>query len=280
MIQAEQKQEDAPRFAVHYFDNLSSAPFDAAAYSRMKFGSDVVAKRFGYEMADAFFADPAMREILREPCVALSAPATTVPIASTMLLGHFLNRLNRHLDHAGMNPVEWSHVHRNFAFNDNYASAPFHERMAALSNDDLFINRRYVEGKTMIWLDDVVITGAHEQRMENFVRAEGLDNPLVFISYARYSGDDPTTEAKLNHFSVKTPRDIIPMVYQPGFRVTTRSIRLILKLPANEFDEFILSVPRTYLEDLYNCAVVKRYSVHEDYLRNFSVLREKIKETT
>ena len=264
------------RFAVHYFDRLDSDAFDFVSYSHMKFGSDLVAKRFGYEMADAFFADSVMRDILAGPCVAVSAPATTVPIASTMLLTHFLNRLNQHLDHAGMPPVEWSHVHRNFAFNDNYASASYKERMSALSSDDLFINRRYVEGKTIIWLDDVVITGAHEQRMENFIRGEGLDNPLVFVAYARYGGEDPSTEMALNHFSVKTAWDIVSMVHQPGFRVTTRSIRLVLKLPPDEFDVFITMVPRAYLEDLYNCAVVKRYSVHPDYLRNFDILRKLI----
>jgi hypothetical protein len=262
------------RFAPHYFGSLDALPFDGIAYSQMKFGSDKIARLFGYEMADVVFADPTMKAILAGPCVAVSAPATTVPIAATMLLAHFLNRLNSLLDQAGMEPVEWTHVHRNFGFNDTYASADYKERMAALSADDTFINHRYVEGKTIIWVDDVVVTGAHEHRMENFIRGEGLDNPLVFVAYARYTGNEPSTEMTLNHYSIKDAWDILMISGQKGFRVTTRSIRLILKQSPEDFDLFVDRAERAYLEDLYNCAIVKRYSVHEDYLRNFAILRK------
>lgn len=270
-------KRDVLRFAVHYFSHLGTAPFDVDEYSRMKFGSDRVAAKFAREMADSFFA-AFKDDVLAGPCVAVAAPSTTVPIAATMILTHFLNRLNSLLDQAGMEPVEWSHVHRNFAFNDNYANASYKERMAALSSDDTFINRRYVEGKTIIWVDDVVVTGAHEHRMENFVRSEGLDNPLVFIAYARYTGNEPSTEMKLNHRFIKDAWDILPMVNEPGFRVTTRSIRLVLKLDRESFNRFVAEAPLHYLRDLYNCAVVKRYSVHGDYLENFAVLRNIVTE--
>jgi hypothetical protein len=265
------------RFSVHRFDDLDTAPFSTDDYSRMKFGADSVAKRFANEMAQVFFDQH--RELLTTRCVVLPAPATTVPVASTMMTLHFIDRLNVLLDRAGMEPVEWSHVHRNFSFNDTYASADSDTRKEMLARDRTFLNTDYIENATIIFVDDVVITGAHENRMEAFVRDCGLVNQIVLAAYARYDGVVASTEMKLNHARIKTAADMVSLsMDEPDFRITTRGVRLMLGEQPQQFAFLLSEASSDFVRELYRCAIVKGYTRHEPYAANVQVLRLVVQE--
>jgi FMN phosphatase YigB (HAD superfamily) len=258
------------RLAVHRFSSLEGAPFDVGAYSRLKFGADRVARRFGQEMAEAFFA--AHRALLRQPCVVIPAPSTTVPVAATLLSRHFTDRLNALLTREGDTPVEWTQIHRNVSYNDNYASLPSAERRRLLAIDRLYINRGFVAGKLLLFIDDCSITGAHEDKLRAFLAEEGLDNPHAFICYARYEGADATIELRLNHAAVKDARDLVALAAEPDHRVTTRALRLLLEHPEADFDALLRAAPARFVEDSFHAAIVKHYHRHGPYAANFNRL--------
>ena len=107
-------------FSLHKFASLKSASFDVEEYSRLKFGSDRVAKRFGRQMADQFFHE-FYSLLTSTKCVVIPAPSTTVPVAATLLALHFFHRLNSRLAQLGHMPIEMTHVHRDMTYNNNYA---------------------------------------------------------------------------------------------------------------------------------------------------------------
>lgn len=264
---------DAPRgqrLAVHRFSSLEGAPFDVGAYSRLKFGSDRVARRFGHAMAEAFFA--AQRGALRQPCVVIPAPSTTVPVAATLLARHFTRRLNALLVGAGEAPVEWTQIHRNVSYADNYASLPHEERRRLLAIDRLSINRGFVAGKYLIFIDDCSITGAHEDKLSALLAEEGLDNPHAFVCFARYEGADAAIEHRLNHAAIQGARDLIALAAEPDHAVTTRALRLLLEHPEADFEALLRAAPARFIEDSFHAAIVKHYHLHGPYVANFKRL--------
>lgn len=264
------------RLAVHRFSSVEGASFDVGAYSRLKFGSDRVARRFGQEMAEAFFA--AHRALLRQPCVVIPAPSTTVPVAATLLSRHFMDRLNALLTRAGGRPVEWTQIHRNVSYNDNYASLPHEERRRLLAIDRLYINRGFVAGKVLLFIDDCCITGAHEDKLRAFLAEEGLDNPHAFVCFARYEGADAAIELRLNHAAIKGARDLVALAAEPDHRVTTRALRLLLEQPEADFDALLSAAPPRFIEDSFHAAIVKHYHLHGPYVANFKRLADRLAE--
>jgi len=72
------------QFAVHNFQHLNSASLNIRNYSALKFGSDRVARLFGYEMADKFYEE--YYELLtNNRCVVIPSAFNMVKIASTIL---------------------------------------------------------------------------------------------------------------------------------------------------------------------------------------------------
>jgi hypothetical protein len=207
----------ALRMVAQTFTSLQDAPFDTREYSRLKFGSDRVANDFGYAMADAFYARH--RDILvSQPCVVIPAPSTTVPVAATLLSRHFMNRLNSLLAHEDALPVEWTLVHRNMTYNNNYANLPKEERQKLLVGDSIYINKDFVAGKFLIFIDDCTITGTHEEKISSFLAQERLDNDHAFVCFARYEGDDPSIETRLNHAEIRDANDLVKLSWEQGIR--------------------------------------------------------------
>lgn len=260
-------------FYLHGFGDLDTAGFDVCEYSRMKFGSDLVARKFGRAMADGFFAEH--RSLLAsQQCVVIPSPSTTVPVAATFLGHHFRNRLNELMDAEGLGVVEWTMIHRNMAYNHNYACLGKEERKAILANDARFIANSYVVGKHLLFVDDVTITGTHEEEIVHFMWREQLANEHTFVAFAKYHGSDPSIESRLNHTFVKDAADLVQLSHEPGFRLTTRAVRLFLDISPDEFQRLLLKAPATLLEDAYHSAMVKGYNL--DYPKTFGLLRSRM----
>lgn len=265
----------ALHFAAHAFADLESAPFDTAAYSRMKFGDDAVARRFGFEMAECFFE--AHRDILAaNRCVIIPAPSTTVPVAATLLSRHFMLRLNDLCSRAGLEAVEWTMVHRNMTYNNNYAHLPKEERKKLLAADSLYFNREFVRGKFLIFIDDVRITGTHEEKLHDFMRSEGMLNSYAFVCFASYTGEDASIEGRLNHVAIKDANDLVALGFARDHQMTTRAIRLFLEADAETFARLLTIATPSFLEATYHAAIVKGYSVYPAYVPNFAALQAKI----
>jgi hypothetical protein len=263
------------RLAVHNFSSIEGASFDAADYSRLKFGSDRVANDFGHQMADEFYARH--HDILTsQPCVIIPAPSTTVKVAATILSHHMMNRLNSLLAQHNHAPVEWTMIHRNMTYNNNYADLPKEERKKLLAADSIFINRDFVAGKYLIFVDDCTITGTHEEKIEDFLREEGLLNDHAFVCFAKYDGDDPSIEMRLNHVTIKDARDLVMLAHEKNHHVTTRSLRLLLEHPEADFERLLDGAPEDFIEASYHAAIVKGYNTYPAYVCNFNHLARRM----
>lgn len=258
------------RFAAHTFASLADADFDAAAYSRMKFGSHLAAKLLGTNLADRFFARH--RDALNDRCVVIPAPSTTVPVAATLLSHHFMNRVNAKLVAEGALPLEWTLAHRDVTYNNDYADQPKAIRRQLLKADRIYLNRAFVAGKTLLFVDDCRITGAHEAKLTDFLRAEGVENRRLFVCFAAYTGDDPSVETRLNHAAIRSAEDLIELAREPGHQVTTRAVRLILGVSVGQLRTLLATAPAAFVEGVFHAALTKRYHLH--YPETFAALAD------
>lgn len=258
-------------YSLYKFSSLKSAPFDTEEYSRLKFGSDRVARKFGRQLADAFFHE-FYQVLTTQKCVVIPAPSAGVPVAATLIANHFFNRLNARLANVGHLPVEMTHVHRDMTYNNNYADLEKEQRQKLLAGDAQYFNRDFVKGKHIIFIDDVRITGSHEEKLESVLKSIKLTNSRTYVSFCRYTGSMASIEGKLNHCYIRDAKDLVRMAHEHGHVMTTRAIRLLLEYDSRRIDELLQQAPDAFLESAYYAAIVKGYNLVPEYEQSFRVL--------
>lgn len=264
------------RLAVHHFRTLEDLQFDPMDYSRLKFGSDEVAKRFGYELADAFFA--AYSEVLvANQCVVIPSPYNFVQNAASIMARHMVDRLNHHLAHANGNSVEWSVIHRKVSYTVDYGFLPKEKRRALIDNDEFYFNDQFVEGKVLLFVDDVFITGTHEEKLREIMDKAGRNNRSFFLYYGQaMPGIEPETEAALNFAGIKSLNDYLKLMDEPNHHTIVRPIKFVLSRDPMELDVVLTQMKLARLQELYHGAIGEGYHKLPNYQASFQAVREEL----
>lgn len=260
------------QFVVQDFKFLDTALFNPRDYSALKFGSDRVAQLFGYQMGDKFYSK--YRDILiNNRCVIIPSAFNVVEIAATILARHFNNRLNDLLSRDGHRIVDWTTMHRSMSYIADYCLMPKEERKRMLNGDKLYINRDFIEGKILMFVDDITITGAHEDKIEDFLEDLGLTNQHIFCYYARYQGNATEIESQLNHAGISTIDDYVKLVSEPNHHIVVRAVRFLLDQPLEDLALALERLDDKFLDKLYFACLAKEYDKIAGYRAGFELIR-------
>ena len=272
------KQQLFDRYYVHSFTSMEDLPFSAELYSQMKFGDDRAAKILGRELAEGFFIQNA-GALLSNTVVVLPSPYNHVPNAASVMTMHFTNRLNELLVGANGNHAETSIINRKVSYTSDYGFMSKDARASLIANDTFNVNRSYLEGKIVVCIDDIRITGVHEDKLREIFEREELNvDRTFFLYYASYRGDQPDIEAALNFHGVKNLDDYLDLMKQPKHHLIVRPIKYMLSRNHNTFVAMIDRCTIQWIEDLYYACLGEGYYKIPDYQENFGYVREKLVE--
>lgn len=265
--------------SVHTFTSLADAGFTAMEYSRLKFGSDSCARKFGFSLAEDFFAKHA-DTLLASNCVVIPSPYNFVRNAATVMTGHFVNRLNELLVNANGEHVEYDVIKRRVSYINDYGFLSHAKRKSLIAKDSFYLNRDFYQGKTLIFVDDVKITGAHEDRLIEVLAENGIKNDAFFLYFAEYHGNNPKIEAELNFAAVSCLADYEDIADQENHHIIVRPIKYLLGYKdSEELKQFLMIQSRVKQETIYYAALAEGYYKVPAYQKNFSLLCNLLKVT-
>lgn len=265
------------RFYVHGFSSVADIPFSMKEYSLLKFGSDRIAKKFGCHLADELYAKYA-GQLLSRQAVVIPSPYNVVKNAATIMTEHFVNRLNYHLVNNGGMHVDCSLIHRKVSYVNDYGFLPEATRRALLSNDSFYINKDFVRDKILIFVDDVNITGTHEDKLKEIITRENLDNMSFFIYYGKYYGSSPDIESKLNFAAIDDIDDLLDIMSEESkYHVIIRPIKYIMSLDDQRFNHFLMNASGVIIEEVYHGCLSEGYYTNPKFMPNFTTLQDFIK---
>jgi hypothetical protein len=264
--------EKYQRFAVHNFHSLESATFSPTDYSKLKFGSDHVARRFGYELATSFFAAHS-DALIANQLVVISSPYNFVENAATVMTRHFVNKLNELLVNAQGRSVEYSVIHRKVSYTNDYGFLSKQKRKGLIDNDLFYLNKDFIAGKMLIFIDDVRITGTHEEKLEEILRENYITNPAFFLYYANYNGNRPDIEAAINFAAISNLNDYLNLVKSDeDHHVIIRPIKYILSQKKEVLKEVLPQFSDQFFEKVYYGCLAEGYYKIPSYQKNFQLL--------
>jgi hypothetical protein len=269
-------------YSLHKIDNTANFGFDPNDYSRFKFGDDLVARSFGKDLADGFIRYYLADNRIADQIVVISSPYSFIPTATFAMKNYFVSQLNRWLVENGGLTVQEAKVHRTITYKEDYGELSAEERMNLIGNDTFHIDRDFLEGKTLLFLDDIKITGSHERMILKMAKAYGLKNEIHMLYFAELVNPQihPNVENFLNYHQVKSIFDLEKIISNGYFCFNTRIVKYILNAEHQSFSIFLERMDHDFIHQLYDLALGNSYHLMEAYADNLQLIKSYIKDNT
>ncbi|SDP88118.1 PRTase ComF-like [Mucilaginibacter sp. OK268] len=265
-------------YSLHHINNAQAFGFNPDDYSRFKFGDDAVAKYFGAHLADGFIRDYLAENPIKQQVVVISSPYSFIPTATFAMKNWFVARLNRWLARHSYPVVQETKVHRTITYKEDYGELDAEQRMNLIGNDSFHIDKDFLQDKTLIFLDDIKITGSHERMIMKMVGEYGLSNDIFMLYFAELVNKNihPNIENHLNYHQVKNIFDLDGIVKSNNFCINTRIVKYILNYDFESFCIFIQDQTFDFINLLYDMALGNGYHTIEAYELNLNFIKENL----
>ena len=236
--------------------------FDAKAYSRLKYGDTKPAAGYAREIRDHCLQD------LEEAKVdVVFSPNTFLPTAAHAIANALLRILiDERCD------VRKVHVKRRTTYTRDYGKMDAKERASMINDDSYAFKTPPRPDATLVFVDDVSITGTHQMILENLMDKEGAGQPQrhVYFGVKRDDSIAASIESTLNQFAISSPLDILPLMKEPGFVLNTRDTKRLLAFKG--FETLLPDMPSHIAGALREGARLNGYGDIADYTKNMAVL--------
>ena len=265
-------------FSLHKIDNSERFEFSPAEYSRFKFSDEAVARKFGSQLARAFIRDYLSKAPITEQIVVISSPYSFIPTATFALKNYFVAVLNRWLAENHLPVVQETKVHRTITYKEDYGELNAEQRINLISNDRFHIDRAFLEGKTLVFLDDIRITGSHEKMIVKMAQQYELQNRMFLLYFAELVNGSihPNVENYLNYYSVKSIFDLEPIIRSGHFFINTRIVKYLLNYEPSAFRVFMDGQGEDFLNTVYDMAIGNGYHTIEAYRGNLNHIKKQL----
>jgi hypothetical protein len=265
-------------FSLYQISSVSNFEFDPGEYSRFKFGDGAIAEKYGNLLCQAFIKEHLSKKPVEKQIVVVPSPYSFIPTATFPLKTQFLYTLNRWLSENSYPIAQETKVSRNTSYKEDYGELSAEERINLIGKDSFQINREFLQGKTIVFIDDIKITGSHERMILKMINQYGMENEIFLLYFAELINPKvhPNVENTLNYFAVKTIFDLEPIIKGECFMINTRIVKFILNFPFEPFVVFIQNQSEKFLNLLYDMAIGNNYHQIEAYQRNLHYIKKSL----
>src|SRR6218665_2324102 len=177
-------------YSLHHIHDLNLIPFDAADYSKFKFGDGEVAKAFGQELGRHFIEEQGAALLQEEDIVFVPSPYNAIPTASNALSVFFRDEINQFLFKHNRKALLQSKIHRYKTYSVDYGNLDHEERLRLISSDTYHLDKHFLANRMVLFIDDIKITGSHELIIKKQIEREQLTGKFMFIYYAQLTNTD------------------------------------------------------------------------------------------
>ncbi|GAB3742278.1 hypothetical protein GCM10028816_51720 [Spirosoma lituiforme] len=179
----------------------------------------------------------------------------------------FLRELNRSLVDQARPVAHEVKISRTITYRDDYGNLTLEERIRLIGNDSFQVDSAALLGKTLIFIDDIRITGSHQHVVERMMAQYGLKNPCIFVYYGQLTDPNvhPNIENYFNYYAIRSLADLTPIIQSSQFRINTRLVKYILNHSPADAHSFLEQQSGAFLNELYDMALGNEYHLIGEY---------------
>jgi hypothetical protein len=264
-------------FSAYRITDSSTYGFSPEEYSKFKYGSKNLAKKFGYFLAEKFINQYGSA-LKGKQLVVIPSAFSHIQTASHLMETFFVDKLNYHLFKMGEPPVEQTKIYRTVTYREDYGEMTAEERYNLIKGDKFHIDKSFLQNKVLIFIDDIKITGTHERIIMNMLDEFGINNHCYMLYFAELSdpGINPKIENYLNQHYVKNLNDLDQVIKNETFVFNTRVVKFILNSDHIECISFLNKQTPEFITEMFYLAVGNHYGQFSDYLQNLTYIQRMI----
>jgi PRTase ComF-like len=263
-------------YSLNKIDNIDDFGFNPSDYSKFKFGDDLVAEKYGISLAKGFINDVLNANRKNNQIVVITSPYSFIPTATYAMKNYFVYELNKWLSENNLPVAQETKIHRTITYKEDYGELNAEDRMKLIGNDKFHIDKLFLSGKTLIFLDDIRITGSHERMINKMISEFEISNDTYLLYFAELINKNinPNFENYLNYHHIKSIFDLDNIIKSDRFVINTRIVKYILNYEHNAFKIFIQNQTLSFNNLLNNMALGNSYHTIDEYVQNLKALKK------
>ncbi|MCS6904389.1 MAG: phosphoribosyltransferase family protein [Bacteroidia bacterium] len=250
---------------------LGTISFNVQGFSKFKYGSTYQARQYGLALAKLFFKYYA-RELLNKKTYITCSAYKTVPNAAYNLMSYVQLGLNHYLYHYyKAPPIDYEPLRRETLYEADYGKLSFQEREMVMQKNLLYINEKAITKTQIILVDDIRVTGLHEDRITVLLEKCGVEK-VYYLYVINANVAEPSLEHELNHAFVKRLCHLKVLMQEEDYQINSRVCRFLLAYhPKEELSNFFKELPPWLLEKLYSYFLADGYNTMPNYQEGFKI---------
>lgn len=266
-------------FSAFQISDSNTFGFSPDEYSRFKYGAKNIARKFGHLLAEKFIAKYS-EDLRSKPLIVVPSAFSHIHTASCLMEKFFVDKLNFFLYKIGEPPVEQAKIHRTVTYREDYGEMSAEERFNLIKGDKFHIDKTFLQNKTLIFIDDIKITGTHERIIVKMLDDFEIYNPCYMLYFADLQNQtiNPRIENYLNQHFVKSLHDLDVLIKSEPFEFNTRVVKFILNSDHIECISFLHKQTAEFIKELFFLAIGNFYSQFADYRQNLTYIQKMVEK--
>jgi hypothetical protein len=240
--------------------------FDVQTYSRFKYSDRDAAGRYGQMLTGTILGCDAFRAAQHHPdrVIVTASAYKQLPTAAQAVADSAIEAL-----HGFGYPVRPGRIHRDTLTEGDYGNMSADERTYWMSRNGLWVDEAEFEGREVIVIDDVSISGAHGRsivKMFESIDIASLTLVHVLKLHPELAARDPKIEDRMNHAVIKNLWDLRQLIRDcSGFTPNARTVKFILSQPPPQIATFMDSLPHALVSMIYEGVQADGYDRMRSY---------------
>ena len=245
--------------------------FDAVRYSRFKYGSTAP----GVHFAKKLFNDFDQRLFDKDKdYIVYSSPYQSIPTATYCMALEFFELLKKRALPCGRT-VKFEKLFRDPTYTVDYGTLTKEERLKLIGQDTFSFIKTPEKDFTLIFLDDVKVTGSHEHVLKNSIKRFDIQNQCILGYYAIVDPELPAKyEHDINEAAINGIEDLVQISQQLDFAFNTRVIKRLLISEPRDFEFVLASLKDDQLKSMRALAKSNGYHNIGAYKENYKKLEQ------
>lgn len=253
------------RYALHVINDINDIPFSSEEYSKFKFGSYSLAKKFGvdlFEYFKAFHFDKLVCDYKK--IIVYSSPYMQIPTSSYYLTHTFYTAFKQYLAEKRIETIqiEFGKIERCQTYTEDYGALAAEERFNLIRNDTYKLITVPAKEDLCIFIDDISITGAHQRVLENLLDSRRIETNSFFLYFAKLINSDvcPSFENFLNYQFINEFTKLFELITSDDYRITTRTTKYILSQKNEDLNKLITFLIKKEKFEIWNEIITMSYA--------------------